>query len=181
VALEPFALSIRPGQYATLDLDSVVPLQDPALTDVNVVVRTGNGVPVVVNRVVAVPESPPDPTTGVVAVPGVSATAGMTAPARRLVVGADLVPGGTGSRLVVANPSTESIAVVALQLLDAGVRTDLPAVELAPGASAVVDLDELAEGPVAVVIDSSVPVVAARETVGITSRSISSAVPVSGS
>lgn len=181
VALEPFALSIRPGQYATLDLDSVVPLQDPALTDVNVVVRTGNGVPVVVNRVIAVPETPPDPTTGAVAVPGVSATAGMTTPARRLVVGADLVPGGTGSRLVVANPSTESIAVVALQLLDAGVRTDLPSIELAPGAAAVVDLDELAEGPVAVVIDSSVPVVAARETVGITSRSISSAVPVIGS
>jgi hypothetical protein len=178
VFLEPFALSVRPGQYATLALDSVVPLQAAGLEDVHVVVRSGNGVPVVVNRVAAVPETPPDAEAATSAVvPGVTVMAGVVAPARRVVVGAPLVPGGSGSRLFVLNPSPDTIVTATITLLDAGVRTALPAVEIAPRGTAVVDLDELAEGPVSVVIDASAPVVAARESVGITSRSIAPGVP----
>jgi len=177
VLLEPFALSVRPGQYATIDLDTVVSLQDDSITDVNAVVRSANGVPVVVNRVVAVPQTPPDVVATEAAVPGVSATVGMTAPARRLVVGADLVPGGAGSRLTIVNPSADAIAVVTLTVLEGGARDALEPVELAPGATLVVDLDELADGPMSVLVDSTAPLVAARETVGITSRSVASAVP----
>jgi hypothetical protein len=156
---EPFELSIAPQQFAQVAIqdDGRVPLDRGHW----ITVRSQNGTPVVAERWVRAASSVPGP--------GLSATLGSP-----LVAGRWLAATGAGTGdtelLVLANPSTESIARVAVSsptLAGAGALAGLGDIEVAPSGRVVLDLGEhLGDDALVLVVQSTLPIVAERVVLG---------------
>lgn len=172
LAFEPFELGVRPHQHTVLDL-----AKEPRLKELvdrgasyTLFVRSVDGLPVAAERLVTVAPG--------AAGAGVAAGSGSSVAATRLV--ADIAAADAGSKLVLANPSTRTIAQVTLSLLVNGQKISPPhaaTVEVPPGASKSVDIADLGAPPYAVLIESTSMVVADRELVASGDRAILSAVP----
>ncbi|HEX7094824.1 MAG TPA: DUF5719 family protein, partial [Acidimicrobiales bacterium] len=185
MAPEPFELTVQPNRHVALDLWSEIaqrqamsapPTSEPQPPTIaqpvpyTLVVRTADGTQVSAERL----------TWGVPGQPGggVSVSNGSAVAGTRLV--ADLTGAEAGSRLVLFNPSTESVARVQLSIIGDGQRREPAAVttvDVEPGSSRAVPVEQLGSGQLVVIMESSSPVVAERDMVEGTERSIATAVP----
>lgn len=133
--IEPFVVTVRAGQYASVPIDD-----DPRIPDgigAFVVAVSRNEVPIVVERVMRQSE-PVDPD-------GAAYTMGMPVLAREWLVPVGGIEGQEAMQLSIANPSvseTVTLTVEAVGEGDAAPLDDLDQVDLAPGARTVVDLSE---------------------------------------
>lgn len=176
VAVEPFQLTVRPGQHSQVDLrlEGRLKALIDAGTDFTLVVRSADGSSIVAERLVLDDRGSP----GV----GVATATGSALGATRAwadVAEADLAT----SQLVLVNPSATSIAKVRLSILTpAGVvgAAKYASVELQPGDRLAVPLAGLATGPFTVVIEASAPVVAERDLTVKGDRALAAAVPDAG-
>ena len=187
-APDPIEITVRPGRTVVVDLSQN---RLAGIGPLSLIVRSLAGVPVAVSldSVVLRPEiGPVDESTGVA---GTAAAAGADAAARRWMVPVESTnpdPGAAGSRVVIANPSAVGIATIDLAVGGEVIEQ----IELAPGRRVLLPVAELrarlatgdapAAGPppdrFVLEVVSSVPVVAARELVGLTSRTAALGVAV---
>jgi hypothetical protein len=154
--IEPFVVTVRAGQYATVPLgqDTRIPVGFGAF----VVAVSGNGAPVVVERVQRHLESA-DPD-------GAAYTMGSPLLAREWLVPVGGVEGQGAMQVSIANPSVSESVTFTVEAAgegDASPLQDFDDVSLAPGARTVVDLSE-AQGAAALMlrITASGPVVASQ-------------------
>lgn len=167
---DPIELTVLPGRTVQVDLAGEARLAD--LEGFSLVVRSLSGEPVgaSVDSVVA-----PGADDLVV---GAASSTGVDVAADRWLVPIEGVEGETG-RVVVVNPSPSAIASVEVSVVDADGSRSVAVVEIGPGRRAVVDAGELDGDRPVVVVASSSPVVAGRETAGLTSRSMATGVAAS--
>ena len=141
-----------------------------ASADYALVVRSADGSPIVVERLVTV--TPGSPGAG-----AASSTGSAVATTRAY---SDVVDAtDPSSHLVIVNPNLTSIALVHLEVHTGGAVTTpakYASVELPPGGRLVVPTSELGSGTFTVVIVASAPVVAERELVGASDRMVAAAV-----
>lgn len=138
----------------------------------SIVVRSANGVPVV-------SELTQLSVGGDAVVEGMSTMIGSPVAAAHWIVNAPIVDGDTASSLVLFNPSFETIARVELTMIDpAGQRVVLPEVELGTGGRRTLLFADLGiTSASVVVVESTSPVVAAREVISLSSISMSLGIP----
>lgn len=197
-APDPIETTVRPGRTVVVDLSEMDRLAGTG--PLSLIVQSLDGVPVAVSLdsvVLGARAGPVAP--GSDRVVGTAAAAGADGAARRWLVPVESInpdpdPASAGSSVIIVNPSTTGIATIAL---DVGGEV-IAEIELAPGRRALLPVDELrallapggpegsapggpAEPPpdrfVLEVVSSS-PVVAARELVGLTSRTAAMGVAV---
>jgi hypothetical protein len=156
--IEPFELSVPAGEALVLDLPDEPRVADVALDQelaYEAVVRSLNGVGVVVERVTA---RPPDADA-----PGLAVVSGTPLVAGRWV-GPPVPATVAGARLVLTNPSADTIVLAELGLLTADGAAPLGADEVeVPAAGRIevelaelADLDDLAGAAVVVTADGPV-------------------------
>jgi len=180
--IEPFELTVRAGETAVLDLGAEARVLDAALDRplvATAVVRSLNGVGVVVERVTYVaPESDG---------PGSAASTGSALEARSWVLAPGAPTSGAASRLTLVNPSADTIVIVRLELLGPAGRRPLPGqgeVELDPAAQVeldlgtLVDVADLAQGAVLVSADAVVIVEAVGRSTDPADRVAGPAIPL---
>ena len=173
LAVEPFQLTVRAGQHSQIDLQGEKRLASlvAASADYALVVRSADGSPIVVERLVTV--TPGSPGAG-----AASSTGSAVATTRAY---SDVVDAtDPSSHLVIVNPNLTSIALVHLEVHTGGAVTTpakYASVELPPGGRLVVPTSELGSGTFTVVIVASAPVVAERELVSASDRMVAAAVP----
>ena len=177
--VSPIEITVRPGRTALVDLSQQGRLE--GIGPFSVAVRSLDGAPVAasIHSVTLAAGAGGEAAT---AVAGSTATIGSDAAARRWLVTAESAESeaaaessGESSILVIVNPSSAGIAQVALNVDGATVRR----LEVGPRRRAGVALDRLGSGRFVVEVDSSAPVVAATELVGLTSRTASLGAAVS--
>lgn len=173
---ELFAITVQPGRHVTLDLAEELAaegrLQELAQEGVSytVVVRTADGTDVTVER--AVWETPGVPGGGV------SSSVGTAVAGLRLA--ADMTGAEAGSALVVFNPSTETVARVGVTIVGGGQErapTGPSTFDIGPGESRSIPVEQLGTGDVVAVLTSNAPIVAERDLVEGTERSLALAIP----
>ena len=177
--VSPIEITVRPGRTALVDLSQQGRLE--GIGPFSVAVRSLDGALVAasIHSVTFAADAGGEAAT---AVAGSTATIGSDAAARRWLVTAESADSeaatessGESSVLVIVNPSSVGIAQVALSVDGATVRR----LEVGPRRRASVALDRLGSGRFVVEVDSSAPVVAATELVGLTSRTASLGAAVS--
>ena len=148
--VEPFELSLRPGDYEVIDLSTapriLEALGEPDV-ELGITVRSLNGAPVVSELVTQAT--------------GMAASTGTAAVSNLQVVVDPALGDIDGSRLRLVNLDATSPAEVTLEVVRNGRRTLLDDGELTidPAGRVAIDLDEVGPGPSAVVIRSSTPLV----------------------
>ena len=171
--ISPIEITVRPGRTALVDLSQQGRLE--GIGPFSVVVRSLDDAPVAasIHSVTFAAEAGAEAST---AVAGSTATIGSDAAARQWLLtaeaadaDADTERGGESSILVIVNPSAVGIAQVALSVDGAVVRR----LEVGPRRRASVALDRLGSGRFVVGVESSAPVVAGTELIGLTSRTAS--------
>ncbi len=174
VTLDPIELTVLAGRTVQVDLWAEARLAD--LTTFSLVVRSLTGTPVAASVDSVVTPSVGDGDRVV----GAASSMGADVAATRWLVPIDGTDGGTGS-VVVANPSPSAIATIEVHTIDVDGAALVSTVELGPGRRATVEIAQIVGGRpvVVVVVESSVPVVAGRETAGLTSRSMATGVVAS--
>ena len=172
VSPDPIELTVLPGRTVQVDLADEPRLA--GLDGFSLVVRSLSGDPVgaSVDSVVD-PAAVADDV-----VVGAASSTGLDVAADRWLVPIDGVEGETG-RVVVVNPSASAIASVEVSVVDPGGSRPVAVVELGPRRRAVVDTGELEGDRPVVVVAATSPVVAGRETAGLTSRSMATGVAAS--
>lgn len=177
IAVEPFQLTVRPGQHSQLDLHNEPRLAAlvTARAEYTLVVRSADGSAIVAERLVTVAPGSPGA--------GVAVSTGTAVASTRLF--ADVVDADqAASSVLIVNPNVKSIAQIRLVVLAGGVAATPPkyaSVELQPGARLTVPLADLGRGTFTVIIEATAPVVAERDLVGATDRTVAGAVPDSAS
>ena len=171
--VSPIEITVRPGRTALVDLSQQGRLV--GIGPFSVVVRSLDGAPVAasIHSVTFADHVAGDAAAGVA---GPTETIGADAAAHRWLVAAEAADseaaaggGGESSILVVVNPSSVGIAQVALSIDGETVRH----LEVGPRRRASVALDRLGSGRFVVEVESSAPVVAGTELIGLTSRTAS--------
>ncbi len=177
--VSPIEITVRPGRTALVDLSQQGRLV--GIGPFSVVARSLDDAPLAASIHSVTFAADPDGEASTT-VAGSSATIGSDAAARRWLVAAEAadseaVAEGAGetSILVVVNPSSVGIAQVVLSVDSATVRR----LEVGPRRRASVPLDRLGSGRFVVEVESSSPVVAATELIGLTSRTASLGAAVS--
>ncbi|MYE56429.1 MAG: hypothetical protein F4X30_05010 [Acidimicrobiaceae bacterium] len=177
--VSPIEITVRPGRTALVDLSQQVRLE--GIGPFSVRVRSLDDVTVAAS-IHSVTFAADAGSEAAAAVAGSTATIGSDAAAHRWLVAAqaaDSEPaateGGESSILVVVNPSSVGIAQVTLSVDGATVRR----LEVGPRRRASVALDRLGSGRFVVEVESSAPVIAATELIGLTSRTASLGAAVS--
>jgi hypothetical protein len=158
LSVDPIELTVRPGRTVTVDLAAETRLDD--VEAASLLVRSLDGLPVAVDVATTVHG-------GGELVAGISGTIGVDAASDTWVVPLESLAEHSESQMVVVNPSTVAIATVDLVVDGQVVRT----AELGPQRRLAVPAAELGVDRFLVRVESSAPVVAARELVGLTSRS----------
>lgn len=168
--ISPIEITVRPGRTALVDLSQQGRLE--GIGPFSVAVRSLDDAPVAAS-IHSVTFAADAGGEAAAAVAGSTATIGSDAAAHRWLVTAESADseaatenGGDSSILVIVNPSSVGIAQVALSVDGATVRR----LEVGPRRRASVALDRLGSGRFVVEVESSAPVVAATELVGLTSR-----------
>lgn len=166
LVVEPFQLTVRPGQHSQLDLHSEPRLAPLATAGAaySLVVRSADGSGVVAERLVTVAPGSPGVGTAIDGGAAVAATRWYAD-----VADADQ----SSSALVVLNTSARSASRLNLTVI-AGGATTAPAkyqnIELQPGARITVPASELGSAAFTVVVTATSGVVVERELVGATDR-----------
>lgn len=177
--VSPIEITVRPGRTALVDLSQQGRLE--GIGPFSMVVRSLDDAPVAasIHSVTFAADADAEAAT---VVAGSTATIGSDAAAHRWLVAAEAADsepaaedGGESSILVVVNPSSVGIAQVALSVDGATVRR----LEVGPRRRASVALDRLGSGRFVVEVESSSPVVAGTELIGLTSRTASLGAAVS--
>jgi hypothetical protein len=170
--IEPLELTLRSGQHSVVDL-----LADGRLEGISafsIVVRSFDG-----PRIVAgIEQRPPEPDTGPLAdlievetpTTGFAVSAGQTVAADRVYTTVDIDAGDSRSAVHVYNPSADSFATLDASIVTGGASRSV-ALEVGPQRTLRVPLAELSTGRFALILDSSSPIVGAREITGLSSRS----------
>ena len=180
--VSPIEITVRPGRTALVDLSQQGRLV--GIGPFSVVVRSLDDAPVAasIHSVTFAADAAGAAGDAVAVVAGSTATIGADAAAHRWLVAAEAADseaaaggGGESSILVVVNPSSVGIAQVALSIDGETVRR----LEVGPRRRASVALDRLGSGRFVVEVESSAPVVAGTELVGLTSRTASLGAAVS--
>ncbi|NNC79122.1 MAG: hypothetical protein HKN94_03120 [Acidimicrobiales bacterium] len=176
--IEPFGLTLQPGQ------NEVVTLNDDRLAGIDsfsLIVRSLDGPRIVAGLEQQPASDEPDaveqltetevaaPTTGFAASPGHPQLT------RRSLMVAEVVEGDMGSILQVFNPASDSFAVIDATVFAEGASREVT-LEVGPLRTLQVPLSELAVGTFILQLDASTPVVASRQTTGLSSRSWAPAV-----
>ncbi len=168
--VSPIEITVRPGRTALVDLSQQGRLE--GIGPFSVVVRSLDDAAVAasIHSVTFAADADGEAATTVA---GSTATIGSDAAAHSWLVAAEAADseaategGGESSILVIVNPSTVGIAQVALSVDGETVHR----LEVAPRRRASVALDRLGSGRFVVAVESSAPVVAATELIGLTSR-----------
>lgn len=168
--VSPIEITVRPGRTALVDLSQQGRLE--GIGPFSVMVRSLGDVAVAasIHSVTFATDASSGTAT---AVAGSTATIGSDAAAHRWLVAAEAADsgaaaegGGESSTLVVVNPSSVGIAEVALSVDSSTVRR----LEVGPRRRASVALHRLGSGRFVVEVESSAPVIAATELIGLTSR-----------
>ncbi len=163
---DPVELTVLPGRTVQVDLAAEQRLAE--LDSFSLVVRSLSGTPVAASVDSVVMPGSADPEVVVV---GAASSVGADVAATRWLVPVDGGDADQGS-IVVVNPSPTAIATVEISSVDVDGTTLISSVELGPRRRAIVDIADVeGERPV-VLVESSAPVVAGRETAGLTSRSM---------
>ncbi|MYB04560.1 MAG: hypothetical protein F4Y13_10335 [Acidimicrobiaceae bacterium] len=177
--VSPIEITVRPGRTALVDLSQQGRLE--GIGPFSVRVRSLDDA-MVAASIHSVTFAADNGSEAAAAVAGSTATIGSDAAARRWLVAAEAADsepaatdGGESSILVVVNPSSVGIAQVALSVDGAMVRR----LEVGPRRRASVALDRLGSGRFVVEVESSAPVIAATELIGLTSRTASLGAAVS--
>ena len=174
--VSPIEITVRPGRTALVDLSQQGRLV--GIGPFSVVVRSLDDAPVAasIHSVTFAADAADAAGDAVAVVAGSTATIGADAAAHRWLVAAEAADseagaggGGESSILVVVNPSSVGIAQVALSVDGETVRR----LEVGPRRRASVALDRLGSGRFVVEVESSAPVVAGTELIGLTSRTAS--------
>ncbi len=174
--VRPIEITVRPGRTALVDLSQQGRLV--GIGPFSVVVRSLDDAPVAasIHSVTFAADAAGAAGDAVAVVAGSTATIGADAAAHRWLVAAEAADsevaaggGGESSILVVVNPSSVGIAQVALSVDGETVRR----LEVGPRRRASVALDRLGSGRFVVEVESSAPVVAGTELIGLTSRTAS--------
>ena len=173
VAVEPFQLTVRPGQHSQLDLHNEPRLAALVTSgaDYALVVRSADGSAIVAERLVTVAPGSPGA--------GVAVSTGTAVASTRLYADVADADQGTSS-LVLMNPNEKSIARIRLVVLAGATATPsskYSSIELQPGSRLTVPLADLGRGVFTVIVEATAPVVAERELVGPTDRAVAGAVP----
>lgn len=173
VAVEPFQLTVRPGQHSQIDLHNEPRLAAlvAAGTDYTLVVRSADGTSgIAAERLVTVTPGPGG---------GVASSTGRAVGATRAY--ADIVEvDAAASRLVVVNPNPASIAKLRLLVMTpAGivVAAKYASIEVQPGDRLAIPIADLGTGTFTVIVEASAPVVVERDLVRGADRSIAPGVP----
>jgi hypothetical protein len=168
LVVEPFQLTVRPGQHSQLDLHAEQRLAGLVSSGApyTLVVRSADDSLIVAERLVTVAPGSTGPGTGVSSGSAVAATRWYAD-----VADADQ----PGSALVVMNPSVRSASRLRFTVLARGAATVPPKyqeIELQPGARLTVPVSELSSAAFTVVVDATSGVVVERELVGATDRTV---------
>ena len=171
--VSPIEITVRPGRTALVDLSQQGRLEGVGPFSVTVRSLDGAAVAASIHSVTFAADADGE---AAAAVAGSTATIGSDAAAHRWLVAAEASDsetaaegGGESSILVIVNPSSVGIAQVALSVDGAAVRR----LEVGPRRRASVALDRLGSGRFVVEVESSAPVIAATELIGLTSRTAS--------
>ena len=177
--VSPIEITVRPGRTALVDLSQQGRLEGIGPFSVTVRSLDGAAVAASIHSVTFAADAGGE---AAAAVAGSTATIGSDAAARRWLVAAEAPDsetaaegGGESSNLVIVNPSSVGIAQVALSVGGASVHR----LEVGPRRRASVALDRLGSGRFVVEVESSAPVIAATELIGLTSRTASLGAAVS--
>ena len=165
VLIDPIELTVRPGRTVAVDLSAEARLAEVGAA--SLVVRSLDGLPVAVDLATTVH-------AGGVLVVGASGAIGVDAASDEWIVPLESLAEHMESQLVVVNPSPVAIAIVELIVDGVPVRT----AEVGPLRRLAIPAAELGDDRFVVRIESSAPIVAARELVGLTSRSAATGVAV---
>ena len=179
VSVDPIEVTVGPRRTALVDFSRQDRLKD--IGPVTVVVRSLYGDPVTAS-LVSLASAGSDAGAPAALFTGSTAANGADAAARRWLVPVEVTEADTqagfgddSSALVVFNPSTVGIAEVGVSVGGEEVRS----LELGPGRRSRLPLGWLGPGRFVLEIESSAPVVAGRELVGLTSRTASLGAAVS--
>lgn len=171
--VSPIEITVRPGRTALVDLSQQGRLEGVGPFSVTVRSLDGAAVAASIHSVTFAADADGE---AAATVAGSTATIGSDAAAHRWLVAAEASDsetaaegGGESSILVVVNPSAVGIAQVALSVDGATVRR----LEVGPRRRASVALDRLGSGRFVLEVESSAPVIAATELIGLTSRTAS--------
>ena len=168
--VSPIEITVRPGRTALVDLSQQGRLE--GIGPFSVMVRSLDDAAVAAS-IHSVTFAADADGEAAATVAGSTATIGSDAAAHRWLVAAEAADSeaategaGESSILVIVNPSTVGIAQVALSVDGETVHR----LEVAPRRRASVALNRLGSGRFVVEVESSAPVVAATELIGLTSR-----------
>ena len=171
--VSPIEITVRPGRTALVDLSQQGRLEGIGPFSVTVRSLDDAAVAASIHSVTFAADADGE---AAATVPGSTATIGSDAAAHRWLVAAEASDsetaaegGGESPILVIVNPSSVGIAQVALSVDGATVRR----LEVGPRRRASVALDRLGSGRFVVEVESSAPVIAATELIGLTSRTAS--------
>jgi len=159
VFLDPIELTVRPGRTVRIDMSTEDRLGE--LGAFSVIARSLNAIPVAV----MLESSARLATEGV---PGTAAVVGIDGASNMWIAPME---GGAGL-LAVVNPSTISIAIVDVYVVDPAGQRFVLSVELGPGRRTTIPVTEIGEGRPIVVVESTAPVVVGRDLTGFTSRQL---------
>ncbi len=173
IEVSPIEITVRPGRTVLVDLSQQGRLD--AIGHFGVAVRSLAAVPVAAS-ITSVTSTAGPAGAGDAEVAGSTATGGADGASRRWLVPAEVPTsdggvalGGDAGALVIANPSAVGIAEV-----DVSIDGELVhSIEIGPGRIRRLALASLGSDRFLAEVDSSAPVVAGRELVGLTSRSAS--------
>ena len=155
--VDPIELTVRPGRTVAVDLSTEARLAD--VGPASLIVRSLDGHPVGVDLATTVFD-------GGGLVSGVSGVIGVDAASDAWLVPLESFSDENESRVAVVNPSSVAIATVEFVVDGETIRT----AEIGPLRRLAVPARELGEGRYILRVESSAPVVVARELVGLTSR-----------
>jgi hypothetical protein len=156
---DPIELTVRPGRTVRIDMSTETRLGE--LGAFSLIARSLNEIPVAVML---------ESSAGLAAegVPGTAAIVGIDGASNMWIAPME---GGAGL-LAIVNPSTTSIAVVDVHVVDSAGQRFVLSVELGPSRRTTIPVMEIGEGRPIVVIESTAPVVVGRDLTGFTSRQL---------
>lgn len=156
---DPIELTVRPGRTVRIDMSTETRLSE--LGAFSLIARSLNEIPVAVML-----ESSAG--LAVEGVPGTAAIVGIDGASNMWIAPME---GGAGL-LAIVNPSSTSIAIVDVHVVDSAGQRFVLSVELGPSRRTTIPVMEIGEGRPIVVIESTAPVVVGRDLTGFTSRQL---------
>ncbi len=178
--VEPFELTLRPGQHGIVDL-----LDEGRLAGIDaftLVVRSFDGPRIVAGMEQRPTVAEPDPLDAFVdpveaPTTGFAASAGQAVASTELFTTIDLAEDDTRSALHIYNPAPDSFVTIEAVIATGGASRAVD-LEVGPLRTLRVALRDIATGTYALQLRASAPIVAAREITGLSSRSWSPLLPL---